>query len=243
MSCGKYTMDESSLSRAYQHVVQHKVSSWGIMTAYRYANTPKENRVRNKQLEADLKALGLGFFKVEGHWQECQDPNINYVDCPKDRLQDSVEESLFIPKISAEQAHKLGNKYEQDAIIYGGKDTKGNANLIFKNGEVEDIGTFQPGKIEQAYSKLKGGRTWVFKQTGEAPKTEPSVEPKAEPKKDSGPIKLKSLMPKGVEDRPVKNPETGKMIKMKSALKYDKESPVYKSAIKMLQLLKKQAVS
>ncbi len=239
MKSGVYKMDEASLSRAYQHVVQHKVPSWGVMTAYRYANTPKENRQRNKQLESDLQGLGLGFFKVEGHWQECQDPNLNYADCPKEKLQDSVEESLFIPKISAEQIHQLGKKYEQDAIIYGGKDTNGNANLIFKNGEKMDIGTFQPGKIEQAYSKIKGGRTWVFKQSDEKPKEEPiKFEPKAEPK--SEPVKLKSLLPKGVADRMVKNPETGKMIKMKSALKYDKEAPVFKTATKLLQLLKKQ---
>lgn len=244
MNRGKYTMDEASLTRAYQHVVQQKVPSWGVMTAYRYANSPKENRMRNKQLESDLRGMGLGFFKVEGHWQECQDSSLNYIDCPKDKLQDSVEESLFVPNISAEQIHQLGKKYEQDAVIYGGKDTNGNANLIFKNGEKEDIGSFQPGKIEQAYSKLKGGRTWVFKQTGEAPKTEPEVQPKAEPKKDTNkPIKLKSLLPKGVGDRMVKNPDTGKMIKMKSALKYDKQSPVHQTAVKMLQMLKKQAVS
>ncbi len=187
--------------------------------------------------------MGYGFFKVEGHWQECQDPNLNYVDCPKEKLQDSVEESFFVPNISKQEIADLGKKFDQDAVIYGGKETKGNAALIFKNGEMEDIGTFQPGKIEQAYSKLKGGKTWVFKKTGEAPKTEPEVQPKAEPKKDSKPIKLKSLLPKGVADRMVKNPDTGKMIKMKSALKYDKSTPVHQTAVKMLQMLKKQAVS
>ncbi len=236
-------MDEASLSRAYQHVVERKSKSWGIMTAYRYANSPKENRQRNKELEGYFKSLGYGFFKVEGHWQECQDPNLNYVDCPKEKLQDSVEESFFVPNISKQEIADLGKKFDQDAVIYGGKETKGNAALIFKNGEMEDIGTFQPGKIEQAYSKLKGGKTWVFKKTGEAPKTEPEVQPKAEPKKDSKPIKLKSLLPKGVADRMVKNPDTGKMIKMKSALKYDKSTPVHQTAVKMLQMLKKQAVS
>ena len=237
---GIYKMDEASLSRVYQHVVDQKSKSWGIMTAYRYANTPKENRQRNKVLEGYLKSMSYGFFKVEGHWQECQDSNLNYVDCPKEKLQDSVEESFFIPNISKKEMTDLCKKFEQDAVIYGGKETGGNAALIFKNGEMQDIGTFQPGKIEQAYSKLKGGRTWIFKQADEKPKEEPvKVEPKAEPK-SAEPIKLKSLLPKGVADRPVKNPETGKMIKMKSALKYDKDTPVFKSATKLLQLLKKQ---
>lgn len=237
---GPYKIDEASLNRAYQHVVEKKSKSWGIMTAYRYANTPKENKLRNKELEGYLKSLGLGFFKVEGHWQECQDSNLNYVECPKDKLQDSVEESFFIPNISKDEIHQLGNKFEQDAVIYGGRDTNGSANLIFKNGETEDIGTFQPGKIEQAYSKLKGGRTWVFKKTGEVPKTEPELkfEPKAAPSKNPS-MKLKSLLPKDVLNKMVKNPETGRMIKAKSALKYDKTSPVYKAVVNMVKMAKK----
>ena len=73
-----YKLDEASLARAYQHVVEKKVPSWGMLTAYRYANTKKENIKANKSLEADLRSKGYGFFKVEGHWQECQDANLNY---------------------------------------------------------------------------------------------------------------------------------------------------------------------
>ena len=42
-------------------------------------------------------------------------------------------------------------------------------------------------------------------------------------------MSLKSLLPKDL-DKKVKNPETDKMIKIKSALHYDKNSPVYKAA-------------
>ena len=40
-------------------------------------------------------------------------------------------------------------------------------------------------------------------------------------------------------DKKVKNPETGKMIKVKSALKYDKQSPVYKATVAMIKNTKK----
>ena len=99
-----YKLDEASLARAYQHVVEKKVPSWGMLTAYRYANTKKQNIQANKMLEKDLRSKGYGFFKVEGHWQECQDSNLNYIDCPEGKLQDSIEVSLFVPAIKKRES-------------------------------------------------------------------------------------------------------------------------------------------
>lgn len=47
--------------------------------------------------------------------------------------------------------------------------------------------------------------------------------------------KLKSMLPKGVLDKTIKNPETGRDIKVKSALGYDQKSSVYKAAKGMLK--------
>jgi hypothetical protein len=228
-----YKLDEASLARAYQHVVEKKVPSWGMLTAYRYANTKKENIQANKMLEKDLRSKGYGFFKVEGHWQECQDSNLNYVDCPKDKLQDSIEVSLFVPHMKRKDAESLCKKYEQDAVIYGGEDTKGDAHLIFKNGSEDNIGKFQPGKVEQAYSKFKGGKTFVF---GKEKKKE------TKPMKDLSPkdSKLTTNLPKDIANKMVKNPETGKDIKVTSALKYDDKSPVYKAATSLVAMMNKR---
>jgi hypothetical protein len=228
-----YKLDEASLARAYQHVVEKKVPSWGMLTAYRYANTKKQNQDANKKLERDLRTKGYGFFKVEGHWQECQDANLNYTDCPKDKLQDSIEVSLFVPGMKKEDAKSLCKKYEQDAVIYGGADTKGDAHLIFKNGSEDNIGKFQPGKVEQAYSKFKGGKTFVF---GKEKKKE------VEPKKDLSPkdSKLISNLPKDIANKMVKNPQTGRDIKVTSALKYDDKSPVYKAATSLVAMMNKK---
>jgi hypothetical protein len=228
-----YKLDEASLARAYQHVVEKKVPSWGMLTAYRYANTKKENIQANKALEADLRSKGYGFFKVEGHWQECQDSNLNYVDCPKDKLQDSIEVSLFVPNMKKADAKSLCKKYEQDAVIYGGEDTKGDAHLIFKNGSEDNIGKFQPGKVEQAYSKFKGGKTFVF---GKEKKKE------VEPKKDLSPkdSKLTANLPKDIANKMVRNPQTGRDIKVTSALKYDTKSPVHKAATSLVAMLNKK---
>jgi len=220
MHCGDYNLDEASLSRAYQHVVDKKSPSWGMITAYRYANSKKENLQANKRLEQDLRKMGHGYFKVEGHWQECQDKDVSYVDCPKDKLQDSTEESLFVPNITKDQIGDLCKKYEQDAVIYGDKDS--DAHLVFKNGSSENIGKFQPGKISQAYSKVKGGKTFIFGKE----------EPKKEPEKQT--LKLKSLLPKDILNKTVKNPATGNTIKVKSALSYDKKSPVFQAAKQLI---------
>lgn len=215
--CKVVRLDEASLGRVFQHIQGKKnVKNWGMLTAYRYINTPNQNKKLNKQLEAELRKMGHGFFKVEGHWVECQDGNLSYEDCPKDLLKDAIEESLFVPNISAKEIHKLGKKYGQDAVIFGGEQTKGNATLIFKDGKVENIGKFSPNKIQQAYSKLKGGKTFVFKPE--------------EPKVSDDETKLMHLLPKDVLNKTIKNPATGNMIKVKSALAYDEKHPAFKAA-------------
>jgi undecaprenyl pyrophosphate synthase len=46
--------------------------------------------------------------------------------------------------------------------------------------------------------------------------------------------KLKSLLPKDLE-KTIKNPETGRMIKIKSALGYDEKSKVFQAAQRTLK--------
>jgi hypothetical protein len=211
-----HTIDEASLSRVYQHVSGHpKVKSWGMMSGYRNANTKEQNRATNQQLEKDLRAMNLGFFKVEGHWKECQDSSVSWQDCPKDQLKDSVEESFFIPNISNEQLLGLTKKYNQDSAVYGDKENPGEAFLLFKNGSTENIGKFNANKVATAYSQMKGDKSFLFSK------------PESEPETDT---KLKSVLKKTI-----KNPKTGRDIKIQSALQYDTNHPVYKLAQRMMQ--------
>jgi hypothetical protein len=50
---------------------------------------------------------------------------------------------------------------------------------------------------------------------------------RVEPKKND--MSLKSLLPKDL-DKKIKNPDTGKMIKLKTALGYEKDTKAYKAA-------------
>ena len=229
MRAGRYDLDETSMGRIYQHVVSNpNMKSWGIVTASRGELTPAENKQRNKELENDLRKMGYGFVHVDGMWQECRKPDTEYKDCPDDMKVPTEEKSLFIPNISQQHIQALGKKYQQDSVLFADEKTKANGEATFidsKSGEAFNIGKFAPGKVAQGYSKMKGGKVFTF---------EPEAEPKkSEPKKDD--MKLKSLLPKGILDKTVQNPDTGKMIKVKSALKYDDTSKVKQAAKAMIK--------
>jgi len=228
IKAGRYDLDEASIGRIYQHVVSNpKVKNWGVVTASRGELTPAENKQRNKELENDLRKMGYGFVHVDGMWQECRKPDTEYKDCPDDMKVPTAEKSLFIPNISQQHIQALGKKYQQDSVLFADGKTKAKGEATFidsKSGEAFNIGKFSPGKVAQGYSKLKGNKVFTF---------EPEAEPKVEPKKDD--MKLKSLLPKGILDKTVKNPDTGKMIKVKSALKYDDDRKVKQAATAMIK--------
>lgn len=228
IKAGRYDINEASLGRIYQHVVSNpKMKNWGVVTASRGELTPAENKQRNKELENDLRKLGYGFVHVDGMWQECRKPDTEYKDCPDDMKVPTEEKSLFIPNISQQHIQALGKKYQQDSVLFADEKTKANGEATFidsKSGESFNIGKFAPGKIAQGYSKMKGGKVFTF---------EPQAEPKSEPKKDD--MKLKSLLPKGILDKTIQNPDTGKMIKVKSALKYDDNHKVKQAAKAMIK--------
>jgi hypothetical protein len=228
IKAGRYDLDEASLGRIYQHVVSNpKMKSWAVITASRNGKTSAENKLANKELEADLRKLGLGFAHADGMWRECKDGTLEYKDCPEEMRIPSPEKVMFIPNISKEDAKSLGKKYNQDSVLFADGEARKNGEATYidsKSGEEFNIGKFTAGKIAQGYTKLKGDKVFTF---------EPEAEPKVEPKKDD--MKLKSLLPKGILDKTVKNSDTGKMIKVKSALKYDKNAPVYRTAVDLLK--------
>jgi hypothetical protein len=235
--CKIVRLDEASLGRVLQHVQGKKnVKRWGVLTAYRYANTPAENKESNKRLQSELRAKGLGYFELEGHWQECQDKRVNYFDCPKDQLKDSTEIALFVPNISIKDLHQLGNQFEQDSVLYGGEDTKGNGMLVYKNGRVENVGDFHPDNMQQAYSKMRNtDKVFAFQRQKGKKRHMPNL-PGSSAERDD---KLISMLPKDILNKTVRNPETGRNIKVQSALKYQDDAPVKKSAMSLVQLMQK----
>jgi hypothetical protein len=230
IKAGRYDLNEASLGRVYQHVVSNpKMKNWGVVTASRGELSKAENKKRNKELEADLRKMGYGFVHVDGMWQECRKPDTEYKDCPDDMKVPTEEKSLFIPNISKEDVQKLGNKYQQDSVLFADAETRAKGEATFidsKSGESFNIGKFSPGKIAQGYSKMKGGKVFTF-----------------EPKKVDAPkisnSKLTANLPTDIANKTVRNPKTGKNIKVTSALKYDTKSPVHKAATSLVAMMSK----
>ena len=154
-------LNEVSLGRVYQHVSKSDFQSMAIITAFRAGNTKKENLALNKKLGSELRSAGHGFFKLNGAWRECQNPDVAYKDCPEEDKIEVAEPGFGVVGIKKDVVARLVKKYGQDAAIYLGPETKGNAILIFKNGSEQVIGKFKPQKIAQAYSRVKG-KTFVF---------------------------------------------------------------------------------
>jgi hypothetical protein len=236
IKAGRYDLNEASLGRVYQHVVSNpKMKNWGVVTASRGELSKAENKKRNKELEADLRKMGYGFVHVDGMWQECRKPDTEYKDCPDDMKVPTEEKSLFIPNISKEDVQKLGNKYQQDSVLFADAETRAKGEATFidsKSGESFNIGKFSPGKIAQGYSKMKGGKVFTFE-----PKT--AEEPKKADTPSASDTKLTANLPKDIANKTVRNPKTGKNIKVTSALKYDTNSPVHKAATSLVKMMNK----
>jgi len=90
-------------------------------------------------------------------------------------------------------------------------------------------------KLKEKYPNMKMKVQHVKHDVPKAPEKtfNHSEKEKEMPNKKETPkgndMSLKSLLPKDL-DKKVKNPDTGKMIKIKSALKYDKDTKAYKAA-------------
>ena len=181
IKAGRYDLDEVSLGRIYQHVVSNpKMNSWAVITASRGELSKAENKKRNKELEADLRKMGLGFAHADGMWRECKDQTIEYKNCPEELRVPTEEKVLFIPNISKEDAKALGKKWNQDSVLFADGEARKNGEATYidsKSGEEFNIGKFTPGKVAQGYTKMKGDKVFTFLQPGEK-----GEKPKEQPK-------------------------------------------------------------
>lgn len=142
--------NESSLSRVWQHYNDPN-KSIGLLTAFRGDHTYEENVARNKSLAADVRNAGYGFFYVDGNWIE----NQGSADERKVK-----EDSLFVigrgdDKDFANDLHKLGNQFNQDAVFV--KDKSG-SRFINRDGSVDNVGKLSPGSLGTAYTKLRNNK-------------------------------------------------------------------------------------
>lgn len=140
-------VNASSLGRVYKHIQKEGSKSWGIVTAYRDANSPAKNKANFNALKAQVRSLGLGFFVVQGVGQE-------------ENGTESHEPALFIPNIVLKQIASLSKKYDQYGFLYSGPESKNKVVLYSLEGHI-NIGAFHPMKVSRYFSKVKG-KPFVF---------------------------------------------------------------------------------
>jgi hypothetical protein len=167
-------LNEASLSRLWKHTQERNI---GMVTAFRGRYTKGENLKRNSQLRNDIRAAGFGFYTVEGHYIEGYG---------SEKSKDVKEQTFLVIGDKGDDKGRLkgflkkaGGKYNQDSVFYKSfndkamligtqsKDEEGHA-VEFPGLNVEfSVGTFNPMKMGQFYSKMKG-KPFVFESYEEA---------------------------------------------------------------------------
>jgi len=167
-------LDESSLSRIWQHV-EDNTKTFGVISAFRNENSKAENEEKHLILKKAVRDIGLGFIEMEGGYAEAKGKTVVIV----------KEKSLFIPNIKLKALIGLGKEYNQDSVIYKGTNefrivstspsvaSVGSTLVDFNKGSGKKNLDLAKDAVKEFFSALlKGshsGRKFVFteKNTGE----------------------------------------------------------------------------
>jgi hypothetical protein len=143
----------------------------------------------------------------------------------KSYLEDIGLEGIYVVALADADPQKKADWIED-------KIKKGYNDVFFIDDSHKNVAAV--GKLKEKYPNIKMKVQHVKHEVPKAPeKTFSHSEKENMPTKKETPkgndMSLKSLLPKDL-DKKVKNPETGKMIKLKTALGYEKDSKAYKAA-------------
>jgi len=159
----KQYLVESSLSRIWQLVEEDKYN-FGIVSAYVGILSKKDNEQNHFKLKSSVREMGYGYIEMRGGYKEVT----GFV----------MEKSLLIPCINKLELIGLGEKFNQESVIYKNKFefVEIGSNSIFGTGKLIRNFIFKKGKqnielskeiMVEFFSKLmKGshkGKKFVFK--------------------------------------------------------------------------------
>ena len=145
----------ASLSRVWEHTKDLHEKSFAMLTSWRSGLRSEVNWERLRELQAFLRQKGYGYIRLVGHWRECQNDKVAYKDCPPESLVDVVEYSLLVPGLDLHTAQKLGRRYQQDMIVYGGPEADGQIITVDRDGRKSVIGKkFTTQNFERGFSSL-----------------------------------------------------------------------------------------
>lgn len=148
----------------------------------------------------------------------------------KEYLKDIGLEGIYVVALADADPQKKADWIED-------KIKKGYNDVFFIDDSQKNVAAV--GGLKKKYPDIKIKVQQVKHEVPVAPKSQYDHAKKEDKKQTADLNKLKSMVPKSVLDKKVKNPDTGRQIKVTSALGYDKKSPVYKAAANMLKQSKK----
>ena len=136
----------------------------------------------------------------------------------KDYLEDIGLSGIYVAALGSSDPQHKADWIEE-------KIKKGFDDIFFIDDSHKNIQAVS--KLKEKYPNIKMSVNHVQHDTPKSPKT-------TNMKKDEKPndMSLKSLLPKNL-NKTIKNPDTGRTIKVKSALGYDKNTQVYKAAVNL----------
>ena len=144
----------------------------------------------------------------------------------KDYLKDIGLEGIYVVALADSDPQKKADWIED-------KIKKGYNDVFFIDDSHKNVEAV--GGLKKKYPDIKMKVQHVKHDTPPAPKSKYDRKDKEDKKATADVTKLKSMVPKNILDKKVKNPETGRQIKVTSALGYDKKSAVYRAAADMLK--------
>ena len=144
----------------------------------------------------------------------------------KDYLKDIGLEGIYVVALADADPQKKADWIED-------KIKKGYTDVFFIDDSHKNVTAV--GGLKKKYPNIKLKVQQVKHEVATAPKSQYDHTKKEDTKASADVKKLKSMVPNSVLDKKVKNPETGRQIKVTSALGYDKKSPVYRAAADMIK--------
>jgi predicted DNA-binding antitoxin AbrB/MazE fold protein len=144
----------------------------------------------------------------------------------KDYLKDIDLEGIYVVALGDSDPQKKADWIEE-------KIKSGYNDVFFIDDSHKNVSAV--GKLKQKYPDIKMKVQHVKHDTPAAPKNQFDRKDDAGDKSNAQSMQLKNLLPKSDLDKTIKNPETGRKIKIKSALNYDKNSKAYKAAVNSIK--------
>ena len=142
-----------SLSRLLTHMKSGE--PWAILTAWRKQDrftkedvVPEVNNVNMGAMRNNIATLGLGYVDMRGAGQESG--GVSYEPC------------YFVIGITEDQARSLGDRYQQDCVLWGQEGVKVSL-LFYKDGEqvMEDKPIFNEANVQLYWTTWKD-RAFAF---------------------------------------------------------------------------------